>query len=253
MLKFNDNIKCVVFDLDGTIYFGSQLAEKANEVINLARSKYQNIFFITNNSAKTRKQIYEKLINLGLDVKIYEVINSAYAVSKYLNDNGYKDVYCIGTKDFASEISSFGINTSSKKPQAVVIGYDINFSLAQIEPILALSSDDYKVIIANQERVYPRDGGTIAPGAGAIVAAVEYTLNKKTDLVIGKPNPMMLEVMIGDWGIKPEEVLVIGDSYDSDVKMADAFGAKSIFIANYDKKEYNCVKVNYLKDILELI
>lgn len=252
-MKYSDTIKCVVFDLDGTIYFGSKLAEKANEVIKIARQKFDNVFFVTNNSAKTRRQILEKLLRLGLQAQYSEVINSGYAIAKYLKDNGYSEVYCLGTEDFANEIGELGIETKSKKPQAVVIGYDFNFNLSKLEPVLELEKSDYKIIIANQERTYPREGGIITAGAGAIVAAFEYTVNKKTDLVVGKPNPLMLEIITKDLGISPEEVLIIGDSYDSDVKMAQDFGAKSILITNGDKKEYNCFTVKDLKDILELL
>ncbi len=255
MLKYNplNDIKCVIFDLDGTIYFGSQLAEQANEVIKTARLSCEKIFFVTNNSAKTRVQIFEKLVKLGVDVHLEEVINSGYAIAKYLKDNNYTEVYCLGTDDLADEIKSFGINTASKEPQAIVVGYDIDFSLSKLEPILNLSNNDYKIIIANQERIYPRESGIITPGAGAIVAAVEYTLNKKKDLIIGKPNPLMLEVITKDLNLKPKEILVIGDSYDSDVKMAEAFGAKSILVTNGDKAEYDCNTVKNLKDILELL
>lgn len=255
MLKYNDlsKIKCVVFDLDGTIYFGSDLAEKANEVIQKIRLKYSNIFFITNNSSKTRKQVWEKLVEMGIDVKFEEVINSAYVTAKYLKENNYNDVYCIGTKDLADEIASFGVNPKSKNPKAVVVGFDSEFKLSSLEDVLSLPNQDYKIIIANQERVYPRDNGIITPGAGAVVAAVEYSLNKKTDLVTGKPNPLMLQIITKDLALNPEEILIIGDSYDSDIKMAKAFGAQSILITNNNDIECDCDSVKQLKDLLELL
>ena len=240
--------------MDGTIYFGDKLADKANEIIKYARQNYGTIFFITNNSAKKRKNIYKKLIQLGIDLKENELINSSYVIAKYLKENNYKNVYCIGTEDLREEISSFGVNPLSKEPEVVVVGYNINFNLKDFEGILNTPKKDYKIIIANQERIYPRDGGIITPGAGAIIAALEYTLNRKIDLVMGKPNPLMLELMTKDLKFKSDEILVIGDSFESDVQMAKSFGSESILITNgNNKNDYNCIKVKDLKDILELI
>lgn len=252
MLKYKTQTKCIVFDLDGTIYFGSELAEKANEVIQKSRSSFEKIFFVTNNSAKKREQIFEKLIKLGIDVQLEEVINSSYAIARYLKEKEYNDIYCIGTKDLIEEIASLGINVQSKNPKAVIVGYNINFQLSDLEEVIKIKNKDYKLIIGNKERVYPRDGGIITPGAGAIVAAVEYTLNKSADFVIGKPNPLMLEIITKDLNFNRNEVLVVGDSYESDIKMAKAFGANSILITNGKIFNYNCEKTEKLENLLEL-
>ena len=54
-----DNIRAVLFDLDGTIYYGSKLIPGADRVVNKYRQEGKKIFFMTNNSTKSRKQIWE--------------------------------------------------------------------------------------------------------------------------------------------------------------------------------------------------
>ena len=253
MIKVDkDNIKCVVFDLDGTIYFGNkQLGERANDVIEYTRKKYGRVFFATNNSALTQNQVYNRLVNLGIDLKEDEVINSSYLISKYLEQNNIKDVWCIGTDDFKGELIKHKINPSSNKPKAIVIGYNYNFQLSHIEDALRYYNDDCRIIVANKERTYPRDGGIVTPGAGAIVSAFLHTVNRQEDIVLGKPSALMLATIANKEHLLPYNILMIGDTYESDIKMAQTFGSQSVLITNGKNIAYNCNQVNYIKDLLE--
>lgn len=245
-----DKIKCVIFDLDGTIYFGKELAHEANKVIETARKKFKNVFFITNNSNQSRKQVYERLITHKVDAELDEVINTSYALAKYLSDNKYKEVYCLGTEALANEISGYGITTDSKSPQAIVIGYDKDFNLMKLEDAINVFNENCKIIVASKERTYPRTFDIISPGAGPIAAAFEHSVGKECDLVIGKPNSFMLELVTLNLNIKPDEILVIGDSYEIDVQLAKNFGAKAILISNKKPMDNECVTIKQLKDVL---
>lgn len=247
-----NKIKCVIFDLDGTIYFGKELADKANSVIEAARQKFKNVFFITNNSNQSRKQVHERLISHQVDAELDEVINTSYALAKYLCDNNYKEVHCLGTDALVDELSSFGIITDSKFPQAVVIGYDKDFNLMKLEKAINVFHEKCKIIVASKERTYPRTPEIISPGAGPVAAAFEHSVNKVCDVVIGKPNSFMLELMTRNLSLKPDEILVIGDSYEIDVQLAKNFGADAILISNNPKSYTDCITVKELKDVLEL-
>lgn len=238
--------KCIVFDLDGTIYFGSELANKANEVISYARKVAGQVFFVTNNSAKTRKQIFKKLIDLGINLNQDELITSSYAIAKYLKENYYKETYCIGTDYLREEIELLGINTFSKNPQAIIVGYNPEFKLSDLDELSNIKLSNYKLIIANKERNYPKENGYIVPGAGPIVAAVETLLNKEIDVVVGKPNTEMLKIM----NIDPKNLCIVGDSYNSDIQMAKNYGAEGILITK--EKRDDCICIENLSDLLEM-
>lgn len=247
MLKY----KCVVFDLDGTIYFGNELAQNANDVITKVRNNCDNIFFITNNSAKTREQIYTKLVSMGINVKIEEVVTSSYAIAKYLKCNKFTNIYCIGTESLKSEIELLNIDTKSKNPKAVVVGYNPNFKLSDLNELLNINLEDYKLIIANRERCYPKENGYVVPGAGPIVSAVECMLNKSADIIIGKPSIEMLKTAVLNLNVFPNEICVVGDSFESDIEMAKQYGADGILITKY--KKYDCKCIEKLADLLEIL
>lgn len=253
MLDFS-KIKCVVFDLDGTIYFGSTPAEKANDVINAVRNRFEALFFATNNSAKNHSEIFQRLIDMGINVKNKdEVITCAGLIADYLYKNNYQKVYCMGTDSLKNEIEKYNINAESENPEAIIIGYDSGFNIEKLENTINIYHKDCKIIIGNQDRLYPKDHGKIAAGAGAQVAAFTFSINKEVDIVIGKPQTSMLEFISEKLFIKPENILMVGDSLESDIAMAQNFGAQSLFITNGRHSTYNGCKIEYLADLLELI
>ena len=91
------NIRAVLFDLDGTIYYGSKLIPGADEVVRRCRELGKQVYFMTNNSTKTRKQIWEKLTGMGLACSYEEVYTGSYAAALYAHQMGYKTVYIMGS------------------------------------------------------------------------------------------------------------------------------------------------------------
>jgi len=249
-----DILKCVAFDLDGTIYFGSrQLAPRAQEVIDYVRQKYGRVCFVTNNSALTRYQVFQRLCQLGVSVKEEEVLNSSYLISRYLVSNKLKNVWCIGTANLCQELKVNGIDPKSTNPDAIVIGYDYNFALPYIEEALKVYTPKCQIIVANTERVYPRDNGILTPGTGAIVAAFLHTVNRTDSVVLGKPNILMIDTVAKLYNLSAEEILMVGDTYESDIQMAETYGSQSMLIRNGSAEEYSCNSVSALQDLLSVL
>ena len=182
------------------------------------------IFYFTNNSTKTRNQIFEKLQKLGLSVEINEVYSSAYAAGLYLKEKGYSAVYCCGSEGLRAEIEINGtkcVNDGSEKIQAVVVGLDHSFDYKKMTIGLNLLRDkECKFIVCNKDRTYPVEGDVLMPGCGPIVAVLENASGRTPDVIIGKPETYMLEILCRDWELEPQQVLVVGDTYDSDIAMA---------------------------------
>jgi ribonucleotide monophosphatase NagD (HAD superfamily) len=74
-----------------------------------------------------------------------------------------------------------------------------------------------KFIGTNPDPTYPMEGNKLIPGAGSIVAAVRACSGVEP-LIIGKPNPTMINMVIEDLGLEPSDVLVVGDRQDTDIE-----------------------------------
>lgn len=83
----------------------------------------KNVFFVTNNSTKTRRQFGQKARNLNFNVQPEFMISTAYLAAKYLAASNFsKKVYVIGSPAIGLELDSVNI-------KHVGIGVCINFFL----------------------------------------------------------------------------------------------------------------------------
>lgn len=62
-LKFNE----VLFTDSGVLWAGSKVLYRAVETVNYLKDSGKQIFYVTNNSTKTRAQYLEKLMKLGFN------------------------------------------------------------------------------------------------------------------------------------------------------------------------------------------
>jgi len=63
----------------------------------------------------------------------------------------------------------------------------------------------------------------VYPSGGVIVKALEYAFQKKP-ILLGKPSPLGLKMIMEDWGVKPKECLFTGDSLFCDITMGNNAG-----------------------------
>ena len=236
--------KAVIFDLDGTIYYGNTLAYYANEAIEKLKDLGYEIIFFTNNSSKTREEIYSKLTNLTLDTSLDRVYTSSYATSKYLEEQSIKEVFLIGTNSFKKELDNLNINVvDENNAQAVVVGLDINFNYENISKALIAVNNGAKIIASNIDANYPVENGILKPGSNAIVSSIVGCSGKNVDYVVGKPNTYILETICKDWNLNKENIFVVGDGIDSDIAMANNYGCKSILVGKNQKSLEDVVKI----------
>ena len=246
-------IKAVAFDLDGTIYVGDKLVGGVIEVLNYLKKKDIQVFYFTNNSSKTRKNIHQKLQKMNLHTDLETIYNSAYAVGIYLKNNNFKKVYCCGSAELREGIISSGIECVNDKefPEAVVVGLDHDFNYNRMTVALNfLRQKDCRFIICNRDRTYPVENSRLMPGCGPIVAALEYATGRQADVIIGKPETFMLDLLCKDWNLLSEEILIVGDTFDSDIAMADTYRSPSLLL-DYDNEFAD--RARTIKSIIEVI
>lgn len=230
MLQLKD-IQAVMFDLDGTIYYGSQIIDGANQTIAFFRSHDVKVFFATNNSTMTRQGVYEKLVRMGVDCRLNEVLTSGFLATVYAKKEGLHDVHIFGTADLVCEFEQQGITVNqSESAENLFIGYDSDMTYEHLTKAIRVALHAHRVIACNRERIFPGDNGKLLPGCGAMTAPIEWCANRKCDVVIGKPSTMMVDYLCEQFHLKRESLLVVGDTYESDVAMAENASCPSVLI-----------------------
>lgn len=222
----------VFFDLDGTLYEGSKIIKGSNLIVNYFRQKGKKVFFTTNNSTKTREQIYERLVKIGIEAELREVLTSGYIAADYAKRTNMKDIHIFGSVNLIHEFQCMGISVNQDTDaENLLIGYDPDMTYEDLTRAVRVALNAKCIIACNKEKVYPGEQGLLFPGCGAMVAPVEWCSGKKSDIVIGKPNTIMVDYIARMNSVNNSRILVIGDTYESDIEMAKRAGALSILIS----------------------
>lgn len=242
------DIKIVLFDLDGTIYYGSKIIDGANDTISFFRKNNIKVYFTTNNSTKTRKQIYDRLEGMGVDCKLEEVLTSGYLAALTAKKNFMEDIYIFGSDNLITEFKEMGINVNqNENAKNLLIGYDPDMTYEGLTKALQVALHAKCIMACNRERVYPGENARLMPGCGAMTAPIEWCANRECDIIIGKPNSLMVERLSEIENVSSDKFLVIGDTYESDIIMANVAGCNSILISKEDKE--GTVTVHSIKDV----
>ena len=249
-----DKIKLFAFDLDGTLYKGENLLTGAKELITFLRQEKYHVVFHTNASMKNPKQIAEKINLLGINCDEIDVFNPTRLAPDFLKKYEINNVYVIGSDSFKDELVKNEINViDSILADHVVVALDPYFNYNKLSNALSIILKEGKLIIANRDNKYPVGNNWYLPGCGAIVSAIETAAGCNICFEIGKPNIYMMEKISEQYNVNNDEIVVIGDSYDSDIQMAFNYKCKSILIEEEPSHNTNTKKVKNLQQLLMII
>lgn len=244
-----DTVDNVLFDCDGVIWRGDQVIQGAPEVINLLKKNGKRVFFVTNNSSKTRQMYADKMARMGFSAKEDEVFGTAYCSAVYLKTVCKLEgkVYLIGSNAMRQELEQVGISTTGVGPdpisgvqsdwanvpldpevKAVVVGFDEHFSYMKLNRAMQYLSDPACLLVGtNRDTRLPLEGGKAVPGTGCILTPVETAAQRQAQTV-GKPSRFMFDCMAKQFGLDRSRCLMVGDRLDTDIMLGSVCGLKTL-------------------------
>lgn len=222
-----------LFDMDGTLYLGDQLYDFTKELLAKIREKGKRYLFMTNNSSKSVADYVKKLAKLGIEATEDDFITSSQATAYYLKLH-HKDarLYVCGTNSLKEELrkNSFVITENLDEVDVIVMGFDTELTFKKLEDVskLLLTRDDIPYIATNPDYVCPTEYGSV-PDCGSVCDMI-YNATKKRPLVIGKPEPLMPQLAMQQYGYRKEETVVIGDRIYTDIKSGLNAGVTGVLV-----------------------
>ncbi|CAI2353940.1 unnamed protein product [Caenorhabditis sp. 36 PRJEB53466] len=204
---------------------------------------YQNskVKFLSNAKGNSNRNVARRLQRLGINVREEDVITPAPVVAQYCRENELRPHLFV--RDDVLEYFD-GIDTTS--PNCVVMGeVEEGFSFERINRAFRVLIDMPKPLLITmgtgnncflsliQPTKFPLsskffqrvDGPCI--DVGAFAAALKFSTNCEV-LNIGKPSRFYFEQGMNALGLKPEEIVMVGDDLMSDVGGAQACGMRGI-------------------------
>jgi len=228
MGKLRDK-KGYICDMDGVIYHGNRLVEGAKDFVDWLKKEDKRFLFLTNSSAKSPKELQQKLSRLGIAVGEGDFITSAQATASFLaSQNPNVGVYAIGESGLINALYDAGFYMDQTHPTYVVVGESRTYNFEQVELAVHLVLGGAKLIGTNSDLTGPSEKG-VAPACRALVAPIEMATDRKA-YFIGKPNPLIMRHAIKKLGCELDDTLIVGDRMDTDIIAGIESGIETVLV-----------------------
>ena len=220
--------KAICLDLDGTVYKGQEVIKDAQLFIRKLQKAGTEPYYITNNSSLTAEQFTAKLSAMGISTSPDRIMTSAIAAAKYCKEK-YEgaSVMMIGEEGLEAALKFEDIALTTTNPDIVVVGIDRSISYEKLSKVSLAIQGGARFIATNKDVALPTEDGLV-PGNGSFVKLLETTTGIEA-LTVGKPESHMLH-FIQEKGYRKDEMIMIGDNYDTDIQAGIRFGIDTIYV-----------------------
>jgi NagD protein len=228
-------IKHIALDMDGTLYYDNDPFPWTIPFLNTLENLGISHSFLTNNPTKSAKDYISHLSKMGIKASLDEMLTSARATIDFIKQKfpSYKKLFIIGTPSMISEFEEAGFIAAKgtiDKPDAVIAAFDKTLVYEKLCHAAFWINQGLPYIATNPDRVCPTKERTVLVDCGAICAAIEYAVGRKPNIVIGKPNPIMIETIVKKLNIEPSQIAAAGDRIYTDIRAAENAKALSVLV-----------------------
>jgi len=250
-----DSVDVFIFDCDGVIWRGDSLIPGIPETLAKLRALGKKMFFVTNNSTKSRAGYKKKFDSLGLDIPAEEIFSSSFAAAAYLEQTKFKEtgkkIYVIGEIGICEELDLIdvpyigGPEDVGKVPSmgpgdkvehdpdvgGVIVGFDrhINYHKIQTAQLCINENPGCEFIATNLDAVTHLTDAQEWAGNGSMVGAIKGCTGKEP-IVVGKPSPLMIDYLCDKLGLEKSRICMVGDRLDTDIVFGTDNGLRSLLV-----------------------
>jgi NagD protein len=218
-----------VCDMDGVIYHGSRLLDGARPFVDWLKAEQKQFLFLTNSSARSPRELHQRLLNLGIEVGEEHFITSGMATAHFIaSQKPGGRVYAVGDSGLYHALNEAGLSIDENKPDYVVVGETRSYDYEKVEIAIQLVLGGAKLIGTNPDLTGPSDRG-IAPACRALIAPIEMATGRKA-YFIGKPNPLIMRHALTLLGCHRHETVIIGDRMDTDIIAGIESGVDTVLV-----------------------
>jgi NagD protein len=229
-------IRHVALDMDGTIYMGMSLFDYTIPFLNSLKEMGITYSFLTNNPSTSIPDYLKKLAGMGIEATEEEMYTTALATIDYIKTNfpEARRLFLLGTPSMISEFEKAGFesvaDSAEERPDVLVVAFDKTLEYSRLCRAAYWAQQGLPYIATNPDRVCPTDQPTVLVDCGSICKCIEHATGRQPDIVLGKPDPNMLTGVQARYGVKPEEVAMVGDRIYTDIEMAHNAGAFGVLV-----------------------
>jgi len=224
------NPRGIILDLDGTIYRDSRVIPGAPNAIARLREQGHDLVFVTN-AIESPTEHVARLAQFNIPVSPEEIINASLILSRHLSHiMPNAAVFAISDPPLLEQLRpSFRISEDTDEIDVVIASCDRTFDYHKLNVGFQALRRGAHFWATNADATCPVPGGEL-PDAGAVIGALEGCSNRKVELVVGKPSPVVAEIALEQLGRSAQECLIVGDRLETDILMGHRAGMRTVLV-----------------------
>lgn len=248
------SIRAAVFDIDGTLAMMDkekgtyEALPGAIEAIEACRVTGRPAVAYTNGTFFPPAHYYPLLADAGLVLDDGHILTPAAVAAHELASRGFKRVMVMGAEGTRVPIGDAGIEIvlpqeDANGVEAVMLGWCREFTSKDVEAICDLIwKQNVPVFAASVAPFFASAKGRMLGISGAVAAMIEYTTGAKAT-VFGKPSASGLSMISDLTGVTPEQMVVVGDDPNLEIRMAREAGALAVGVTTglNDEAAFNAI------------
>jgi 4-nitrophenyl phosphatase len=224
------SITSLIVDMDGVLYRGQERLPGAREFLAYLVQEEVPFVLATNNSTLTPQQYIRKLAAMDIAVPQDRILTSGQASALYLAQLAGRGarVYAIGEDGLLAALGEQGFQFTEEEAQYVVVGLDRQVTWDRLRIATLTIRAGATFIGTNPDTTLPTEEGLV-PGTGAILAALEAATDV-SPLVIGKPQPTLLQLAMERMRVDRDRTAIVGDRLETDILGGKNAGITTVLV-----------------------
>ena len=232
-------IKALFLDMDGVLWTDNQPIGDLHQVFEDIRKSGLKVLFGSNNATRTPEEYCSKLASFGVDAAPEQFFTSGIGTVHQLHRD-FPDgarVYVFGSDSLKKLLKENGFEIVEENADAVLVSLDRAISYEKISrAMIEICEHGAGFYATNTDSTFVTENGW-RPGGGVMVNCVQ-TCTGQEPFVFGKPNTVMIDLACRANGLRPDEILAVGDRYETDICGGMNYGAKTaLVLTGYETAE----------------
>jgi len=243
-----------ILDIDGTFYLSGKPFEGSRKFVEALERLGKKLVFLTNNSNRTIESYINEFAEMGIRLNRDQIVTAGVATAEYLFEEfGPKRVYIVGTDDIKFEFQRVGHTVVEEDPEVVVVTFDKTLTYEKIKKATQFVSKGALFVVTNPDLNCPSSEGPL-PDAGAIASVIRKASGVYPNIIFGKPEPKLIEMVIRHNNVSKNEACMVGDRLYTDILAGIQAGTWTVLVltgeATMEQAEKSPIKPHLIaKDI----
>lgn len=227
-----EGVKCLILDMDGTVYLGHKLIRGSDRFLNEIAKRGIDFKFFTNNSSHDAPSCVNKLKRLGFDYDESRIVISSHVTIDFLKRfREGKRVYLLGNENLTKDFVKAGIELTTDRDNAdiLVLGFDTTITYKKIEDAAYILVHGAEYISTHPDVNCPTDYGFM-PDNGSFISLFKTSTGREPDLIMGKPYAHTVDYVCSNTGYTKDEIAFVGDRMETDIYIGVKNGVKTALV-----------------------